>query len=67
MRAQYPPMLLPVLLVWCYWAAHRLKPHRAMGAGPSLAKVPAFEGSALVKFDPKFGQSNGFKFLTLEI
>lgn len=47
-RAQHPPTLLPVLLVWCYWAAHRLKYHEAMEAQPSLAKIPAFQGSALV-------------------
>lgn len=48
--AQHPPTLLPVLLVWCYRAAHRLKPLRVMGAELSLAKVPPFEVSALVKF-----------------
>lgn len=48
--AQHPPTLLPVLLVWCYQAAHRLKPLRVMGAELSLAKIPAFRVSALVKF-----------------
>lgn len=48
-RAQHPPTLLPVLLVWCYWAAHRLKPHGAVGAEPSSAKIAAFESSAFVK------------------
>lgn len=48
--AQHLPTLLPVLLVSCYWAAPRLKPRGAMEVEPSLAKIPAFEGSALVKF-----------------
>jgi len=48
--AQHPPTLLPVLLVWCYRAAHRLKPLRAVGGELCLAKIPTFEVSALVKF-----------------
>lgn len=54
-----PPILLPVLLVWCYQDAHRLKPLGAMGTELSLTKVPPFEASALVKFGQNW--PNGFK------